>query len=170
MAAFASAAEFLAAYRPEEPGCLVLDVAMPEMTGLELQHRLHEEKIDLPIVFITGHGSVQMAVGAMQAGAVDFLEKPFHERQLWDSVHKALDADAQHRRRKGRRARVEERLAALTAGEREVFDLMLEGKSNKEIAVRLTLSVRTVEDRRAKVMKKMQVHSVAELVQVAMTH
>ena len=119
VAAFASAAEFLAAYRPEEPGCLVLDVAMPEMTGLELQHRLREEKIDLPIVFITGHGSVQMAVGAMQAGAVDFLEKPFHERQLWDSVHKALDADAQHRRRKGRRARVEERLAALTAGERE---------------------------------------------------
>jgi two-component system, LuxR family, response regulator FixJ len=167
--AFASAAEFLAAYQPEQPGCLLLDVAMPDMNGLELQRRLREERIDLPIVFITGHGSVQMAVGALQAGAVDFIEKPFHDQQLWDGVRKALDMDAQHRRRKGRRASVEERIAMLTAGEREVFELVLEGRSNKDIAARLILSVRTIEDRRARVMRKMHVRSVAELVQVAMT-
>ncbi|HEY4760884.1 MAG TPA: response regulator transcription factor, partial [Thermoguttaceae bacterium] len=103
---YLSATEFLAAYKHNTPGCLVLDVAMPEMNGLELQRKLIQEKIDLPIVFITGHGNVQMAVGAMLAGAVNFLEKPFHEQELWDSIRKALEVDAQNCRRRTRRHRV----------------------------------------------------------------
>ncbi len=114
-----------------------------------------QDKIDLPIVFITGHGNVQMAVSAMQAGAVNFLEKPFREQELWDSIRKALELDAQNRRRKARRQRVEERLALLSEGERAVLNLIIEGKLNKEIAAELGLSNRTVEDRRARLMKKM---------------
>ena len=167
---YASAAEFLGDYRRSEPGCLVLDVAMPGMSGLELQRKLTEEKIDLPVVFITGHGNVQMAVGALQAGAVNFLEKPFREHELWDSVRKALQLGEQNRQRKTRRRRVEERISQLTQGEREVLNLILDGDFNKEIAEKLGLSVRTVEDRRAKLMKKMKARTVAELVQLAMTH
>jgi FixJ family two-component response regulator len=111
-----------------------------------------------------------MAVNAMQAGAVNFLEKPFREQELWDSIRKALELDAQNRRRKARRQRVEERLALLSEGERAVLNLILEGKLNKEIAAELGLSNRTVEDRRARLMKKMGAQSVAELVQLAMTH
>ena len=165
--AFSSAAEFLKAYEPGRPGCLVLDVAMPEMSGLELQRKLLEEKTDLPVVFVTGHANVQMAVGAMQAGAVDFLEKPFQEQELWDSIRKALKADEQNRRQRARRCQAEDRLSRLTRGEREVLDLILEGKFNKEIASELDLSIRTIEDRRAKLMKKMDARSVAELVQLA---
>ena len=167
--AYTSATEFLEAYRPDRPGCLVLDVAMPGMNGLELQRKLIDEKIDLPIVFITGHGNVQMAVGAMQAGAVNFLEKPFHEQELWDSIRKALELDEQYRRRRKRRQRVEERFIRLTRGERQVLDLILDGKYNKEMAVELELSVRTIEDRRSRLMQKMEAGSVAELVQLAMT-
>jgi two-component system response regulator FixJ len=164
---FSSASEFLAGYNPERPGCLVLDVAMPDMSGLDLQRKLTEEKIDLPIVFITAHGNVQMAVGAMRAGAVNFLEKPFHEQELWDSIRNALELDGQNRRRQARRRQIEERLNQLSPGEREVLDLILEGKYNKEIAAQLNLSVRTIEDRRAKLMRKMGAGSVAELVQLA---
>lgn len=168
--AFTSAAEFLAAYHGDRPGCLVLDVAMPGMSGLELHRKLIEEKAHLPVVFITGHGNVQMAVGAMQAGAVNFLEKPFREQELWDSIRKALELDERNRRRKARRHQAERRMAQLTRGEREVLDLILEGRRNKEIADQLGLSVRTIEDRRARLMKKMRVDSVAELVRLAMTH
>jgi len=167
---YTSAAEFLDSYRGGQPGCLVLDVAMPGMSGLELQRRLVEQRIDLPIVFVTGHANVQMAVGAMQAGAVNFLEKPFREQDLWDSVRRALEQDECNRRRRARRQSVNERIATLSPGEREVLDLILEGKYNKEIAAELNLSIRTVEDRRARLMKKMQANSVAELVQLAMTH
>jgi len=168
--AYASATEFLRAYHPERSGCLVLDVAMPGMSGLELQHRLKRDKIELPVVFITGHGNVQMAVGAMQDGAVNFLEKPFHEQELWDSIRKGLELCVRNRRRKARRAEAEKRISRLTPGEREVLDLILEGKLNKEIATNLRLSIRTVEDRRARLMKKMQAGSVAELVQLALMH
>ena len=168
--AYGSATEFLSAFQPHSPGCLVLDVAMPGLNGLELQRKLIQDKIDLPIVFITGHGNVQMAVNAMQAGAVNFLEKPFHEQELWDSIRKALELDAHNRRRRARRQRVEERLALLSEGERAVLNLVIEGKLNKEIAAELQLSNRTIEDRRARLMKKMGAHSVAELVQIAMTH
>jgi RNA polymerase sigma factor (sigma-70 family) len=167
---YGAADAFLEAYRPHRPGCLVLDVAMPGMSGLELQRLLSEQKIDLPVVFVTGHANVQMAVGAMQAGAVNFLEKPFREQDLWDSVRRALEEDECNRRRKNRRQTIEERISSLSDGERQVLDLILEGRYNKEIAAELGLSIRTVEDRRARVMKKMQAGSIAELVQLAMTH
>ncbi len=167
---YCSAAEFLAAYQGDRRGCLVLDVAMPGMSGLELHRKLIEGKSDLPVVFVTGHANVQMAVGAMQAGAVNFLEKPFREQELWESIRRGLELDERNRRRKSRRSRAEERIAGLTPGEREVLDLILEGKLNKEIATDLGLSVRTVEDRRARLMKKTEVGSVAELVQLALTH
>ena len=167
---FSSAAEFLAAYHSGRPGCLVLDVAMPGMNGLELQRKLIRDKITLPVVFVTGHGNVAMAVEAMQMGAVNFLEKPVQEQQLWDSIRKALELDAQHRRRLARRQLAEERLLRLSPGEREVLNLILEGKMNKEIAAELELSTRTIEDRRAKLMRKMDAQCVAELVQLVMTH
>jgi FixJ family two-component response regulator len=166
--AFSSAAEFLAAYR-QQPGCLVLDVAMPEMNGLELHRKLIQDKITLPVVFVTGHGNVPMAVEAMQMGAINFLEKPVQEQLLWDSIRKALEVDAQGRRRRARRQRAEERLTRLTPGEREVLNLILEGKMNKEVATELGLSTRTIEDRRAKLMKKMGAKSLAELIQMVMT-
>jgi len=168
--AYSSAAEFLAAYQPGRPGCLVLDVAMPRMSGLELHRKLIEDRADLPVVFVTGHGNVQMAVGAMQAGAVNFLEKPFREQELWDSIRRALELDERNRCRKTRRSQAQERIARLTPAEREVLDLILEGKLNKEIAAELGLSIRTVEDRRARLMKKTEASSVAGLVQLAMTH
>ena len=168
--AYHSAAEFLDAYNGDQSGCLVLDVAMPGMNGLELQRKLSQDKTDLPVVFITGHGNVQMAVGAMQAGAINFLEKPFREQELWDSIRKAFELDHQNRRRKARRAKIQARMAQLTDGERAVFNLIVEGKYNKEIADTLGLSVRTIEDRRARLMKKMEAGSVAELVQLAMMH
>jgi RNA polymerase sigma factor (sigma-70 family) len=164
---FASAAQFLAAYDPSRPGCLVLDIAMPGMSGLDLQRKLIEDKVDLPVVFITGQGSVQMAVGAMQAGAVNFLEKPFHEQELSDSITAALEIDARNRSRKARRQRLRDRLSHLNEGEHAVLDLILDGKLNKEIAETLGISVRTVEDRRARLMKKMGAKSVAELVRLA---
>jgi len=168
--AYRSAAEFLDTYNGDQHGCLVLDVAMPGMNGLELQRKLSQDKIDLPVVFITGHGNVQMAVGAMQAGAINFLEKPFREQELWDSIRKAFELDHQNRRRKARRAKIQTRMTQLTDGERAVFNLIVEGKYNKEIADALGLSVRTIEDRRARLMKKMEAGSVAELVQLAMMH
>jgi len=167
---YESANEFLEAYEPGQSGCLVLDVAMPGMNGLELQRKLADEKIDLPVVFITAHANVQMAVGAMQAGAINFLEKPFHEQDLWESIRAALEMDQQNRHRRSRRYRAEERIAKLTPGEREVLNLIMDGKINKEIANLLQLSIRTVEDRRAKLMKKMEAHSIAELVQQVMVH
>jgi two-component system, LuxR family, response regulator FixJ len=169
VATFSSAAEFLAAYR-QQPGCLVLDVAMPGMSGLELHRKLVQDKVALPVVFVTGHGNVPMAVEAMQMGAVNFLEKPIQEQELWSSIRRALELDEQQRRRRARRQRADERLGRLTAGEREVLNLILEGKLNKEIATELGLSTRTVEDRRAKLMKKMGAKSLAELVQLVMTH
>jgi two-component system, LuxR family, response regulator FixJ len=168
--AFSSAADFLDDFETPCSGCLVLDVAMPGINGLELQRKLVQDKIDLPIIFITGHGNIQMAVSAIQAGAVDFLEKPIREQELWDSIRKALEIDTQNRRRKARRQQVEEHLALLSEGERAVLNSILEGKLNKEIAVELGLSNRTVEDRRARLMKKMNARSVAELVRLAMTH
>jgi two-component system, LuxR family, response regulator FixJ len=168
--AFSSAAEFLAAYRDREPGCLVLDVVMPGMSGPDLHRKLTQDKIALPVVYVTGYGNVPMAVEAMQMGAVSFLEKPVQEQELWDSIRRALELDAQNRRRRARRQHAEERLIRLTAGEREVLNLILEGKLNKEIAIELGLSTRTIEDRRAKLMKKMGAGSLAELIQLVMTH
>ena len=163
-----SAAEFLQAYQDARPGCLVLDVVMPEMSGLELHRKLREDKIELPIIFVSGYADVQAAVEAIQGGAVDFLEKPLRKQELWDSIRKALDLDERSRSRRARREQVEQQMALLNSGEREVFDLIVKGRSNKEIAAALKLSVRTIEDRRSRLMKKLQVKSVAELVQLAL--
>jgi two-component system, LuxR family, response regulator FixJ len=166
--AFESANEFLDLYQNDHPGCLVLDVAMPGMSGLELQKTLAERDIQLPIVFLTGHANVQMAVGAMQAGAVNFLEKPFREQELWESVRRAFDLDRQRRRERVGRTDGEQKVSKLAPGEREVLALILEGMFNKEIAAQLNLSIRTVEDRRARLMRKLEVGSVVELVQLTM--
>jgi two-component system, LuxR family, response regulator FixJ len=168
--AFGSASEFLAAYRDHQSGCLVLDVAMPGMSGLELHRKLIRDKINLPVIYVTGHGNVSLAVEAMQMGAIDFLEKPVQEHRLWDSIRKALELDGQIHRRRERRQHAEERMAKLTAGERAVLSLILEGRRNKEIAAQLNLSTRSIEDRRARIMKKMGAASLAELVQLVMTH
>ncbi len=166
--AFESAAEFLDAYENDRPGCLVLDVAMPGMSGLELQRTLAARGIQLPIVFLTGHANVQMAVGAMQAGAVNFLEKPFREQELWESVRHALDLDRKRRKERVGRTDGVQRVSKLAPGEREVLALILEGMFNKEIAAQLNLSIRTVEDRRSRLMRKLEVNSVVELVQLTM--
>jgi two-component system, LuxR family, response regulator FixJ len=165
---FAATAEFCKAYHPPRPGCLVLDGAPHAMSGLELQQKLKAVGTDLPVIFITSHGNVQMAVEAMHAGAVTVLEKPFCQQELCNSIHTALELDAENRRRASVRQEVEQRLARLTVAEREVLKLILDGKLNKEIASQLNLSIRTVEDRRARLMKKMEAASLAELVRLVL--
>ena len=166
--AFASAIEFLDAYRDDQPGCLVLDIRMPGMTGLELQEKLIERRSILPIIFITGHGDVPMAVEAMQAGAHGFIQKPFREQDLLDSINEALQKDAANRVALGELAAIRVRLASLTPREREVMDLVVHGKANKVIAGDLDLSQRTVEIHRARVMEKMEASSLAHLVRMAL--
>jgi two-component system, LuxR family, response regulator FixJ len=163
---FASAQDFLDAYRDDRPGCLVLDIRMPGMSGLELQEKLVERRSILPIIFITGHGDVPMAVEAMQAGAMDFIQKPFRDQDLIDRINQALDKDAAMRRSIKELNSIRERLKSLTPREREVMDLVVHGKANKVIAGDLDLSQRTVEIHRARVMEKMQASSLAHLVRM----
>jgi FixJ family two-component response regulator len=163
---FPSASEFLAAYDPSQPGCLVLDIRMPGMTGLELQRKLAEDGVAIPIVMISGHADVPIAVEAMTLGAVTLLEKPFRLDELLAHVRKAIELDRDRRAVRHRRDEADARLALLTPKEREVLELIAAGKTNKAIAAELELSVRAVEDRRARLMKKVQVGSVAELVQL----
>lgn len=165
--AFASAAEFLAAYSPDLPGCLVLDVKMPGMTGLELQRKLADDGVTLPVVMISGHADVRIAVEAMTLGAITLLEKPFSLDELLAQIRKALDKDTADRSARGKVDDVRTRLAALTPKEREVLDHIATGRTNREIADTLGLSVRAVEDRRARLMRKMEVNSLAELIALA---
>ena len=165
---FRSGHGFLDAYTPDRPGCLVLDVLMPGMDGLQLQQYLIQQGIQLPIVFLTGRADVKMAVQAMQAGAVDFLQKPCPEQQLWESIRRALAQDERDRRHAARRQPIRDRLNSLSANERTVLDLVYEGLTNKQIAQRLDLSARTIEDRRGRVMKKMEAESVAELIRMVL--
>lgn len=165
---FSSAAEFLTAYRPEQAGCLLVDVRMPGMTGLELQAHLAQQGKRIPVIVITGHGDIAMAVRAMQAGAVDFIEKPFHDEALLASIRRALDRDAAMRRDAQRCAAIADRFAQLTPREYEVMELVTEGKSNKVIAATLGVSTKTVEAHRARVMDKMQARSLADLVRMAL--
>jgi FixJ family two-component response regulator len=164
--AFASAAEFLAAYDSEQPGCLVLDIRMPGMTGLELQRKLSDDGLSIPVVMISGHADVRIAVEAMTLGAVTLLEKPFRLDELLGHIRKALEKDAIARAARQQTADADARLAALTAKESEVLDLIAAGKTNREMADALGLSVRAVEDRRARLMKKVNAGSVAELVRM----
>jgi len=164
--AFASAQEFLATFDTGRSGCLVLDIRMPGMSGLELQEELNARGAMLPIIFITGHGDVPMAVEAMQRGAMDFLQKPFRDQDLLDRVTKALEKDRAGRELLGNRERIRARIADLTPREREVMALVTQGKANKVIAADLDLSQRTVEIHRAHVMEKMGANSLAHLVRM----
>lgn len=165
---FGSAQEFLDAYGEDRAGCLVLDIRMPGMSGLELQQKLNEQHSILPIIFITGHGDVPMAVEAMQAGAVDFIQKPFRDQDLIDRINQALEKDSSNRAALGERNDIRRRLETLTPREREVLDLVVHGKANKVIAGDLKLSQRTVEIHRARVMEKMQASSLAHLVRMVL--
>jgi RNA polymerase sigma factor (sigma-70 family) len=166
--AFSSATDFLEAYDLERAGCLVLDVRMPGMSGLDLQARLQEAGSTLPIIFVTAHGDVPMAVDAVKAGALEFVQKPFRDQELLDKIQKALEADAQARAERRDLAVIRNRLDSLTPREREVMDLVVAGEPNKNIARALAISQRTVEIHRARVMEKMQVRSIPMLVQLVM--
>jgi two-component system response regulator TtrR len=165
---FATAAEFIESYRNGDAGCLVLDLKLPGMSGLELQEYLNREDIEIPIVFVTGHGDVPAAVSAIKGGAIDFIQKPFSHREVLAIIEKAFQRDAENREKRAQRSRIAGRLATLTEREREVLQRVIEGKPNKIIAAELDISMKTVEFHRAKVMEKMDVTSVAELVQFAM--
>jgi two-component system, LuxR family, response regulator FixJ len=165
---FADAQTFLARIRPELPGCLVLDVRMPGMSGLDLQSELTRRGIGLPTIVVTGHAEVPMAVRAVKAGAIDFIEKPFSDQLLLDRVRQGIEMDRQERDGRARRTEILRRMSLLTQREREVLDLVVVGKANKEIAATLHLSPKTVEVHRSHVMEKMQASSVAELVRLAL--
>ena len=165
---YATAADFLADHDPAQPGCLVLDVRMPGMSGLDLQAELARRGVDLPTIVITGHAEVSMAVRAVKSGAIDFIEKPFSDQLLLDRVRQALEMDRQAREVRSRREDARRRLATLTAREREVLNLVVAGRANKEIAFELRVSPKTVEVHRAHVMSKMCVDSLAELIRVTL--
>jgi len=163
----ASADSFLEKYGDDPgPGCLVLDIRMPGLGGLELQDELLRRDNSMPIIFITGHGDVPMAVEAMRKGAVDFIQKPFRDQELLDRVHKALRTDEERRSEARRVGEVRQLVERLTQREREVFDLVVTGKPNKVIAYELGVSQRTVEIHRARVMEKMKARSLADLVRM----
>jgi FixJ family two-component response regulator len=164
---FASPREFLSAKRPEAPGCLVLDVRLPDMSGLAFQEDLAKRGICLPIVFITGHGDVPMTVRAMKAGAVEFLTKPFDHQMLLDAIHSAIERDRLRRGAAASQASVQARYGLLTEREREVMALVVAGRANKQIANELGVSVVTVKVHRAQVMHKMHAKSLVELVRMA---
>lgn len=164
----ASAGEFLDSYKPNQAGCLVLDVRMPGMSGLELQQQLNVRGAVIPVIFITGHGDIPMAVEAMQQGAFDFLQKPFRDQDLIDRIQRALERDARNRAALDQHARIRARLDSLTPREREVLALMTQGKPNKIMAADLGVSQRTVEIHRARVMEKSGAASLAQLVRMVM--
>ena len=163
---FASAPEFLATYQPAQPGCLVLDIRMPGMSGLELQQQLNLSGAVIPVIFMSGHADIPMAVEAMQHGAFDFLQKPFRDQDLLDRIQRAIAKDGELRKSLGEHSRIKTHVDSLTPREREVLDLITQGKQNKAIGQDLGVSPRTVEIHRARVMEKMNAQSVAELVRM----
>ena len=164
-----SAQQLLDKLDPSQPGCLLLDVRMPGMSGLELLERLGQADVHLPAIVMSAYGDVPMVVRAMKAGALNFLEKPCRDQQLWEALQEALKWDAAHRRELALRAKLRRRLQHLTPGEHAVLRLLIDGRPNKEIAEELGLSVRTIEVRRSKLMKKMKADSLAELVRATLT-
>ena len=165
---YGSARDFLKAFDPRDYGCLVLDIRMPGMTGLELQKHLAEIGCNIPIVFITGHGDIPMAVEAVRQGAVDFLQKPFQDQELVDRINDAMKQAAQQREGELERLDILDRIESLTAREKQVMGQVVLGKANKVIAGDLGVSQRTVEIHRARVMEKMQANSLAHLVRMVM--
>jgi FixJ family two-component response regulator len=166
---FETAQEFLDSFDPAGPGCLILDLRMPGLSGLELQQRLAARGVRLPIIFISAHGDLTSAVSAMRAGAVDFLEKPFRGQVLLDRIHQALEADAHARAGAVARSSTEQRMASLTPPERSVLELMAAGKSYKVIAKELGISYKAVEGRRARIMRKMGADNLSELLRQVLT-
>jgi FixJ family two-component response regulator len=165
---YASAKDFLAAHHPDKPGCLLLDIRMPGMSGIELQEELKRREAHIPIIFITGHGDVPMAVKAIQAGAADFIQKPFRDQELIDRIREVLVEDAQERAERLERGEILHRMSTLTEREREVMEQVVVGKANKVVAIDLSVSQRTVEIHRANVMEKMKAKSLAQLVRLVM--
>ncbi len=165
--AFASAQEFLLAKRPDVPGCLVLDVRMPGPSGLDLQKRMAETDVEIPIIFITGHGDIPMTVQAMKAGAVAFLTKPFRDQDLLDAIHQALERDRKGREQRAEIDELRRRFESLTRREREVMGLVVAGLLNKQIAGEVGTSETTVKVHRRQAMEKMGAGSLAELVRMA---
>jgi FixJ family two-component response regulator len=166
---FSSGSQFLKSYKPGGPACLILDVIMPDMSGLELQKHMAAAGIALPTVIISGHSDVRTAVEAMKLGAIEFLEKPFRIQELCDNIQKAIRLDEEKWRVRELKSKVDRRLENLTPAEREVMDQVVAGKTNKMIATNLDLSIRAVEDRRARMMRKLRVKSRAELLELIMT-
>jgi FixJ family two-component response regulator len=163
---FASAEAFLLRQRYEGPCCLVLDIHMPGLSGLGLQEELTKSNLTLPIIFITGHGTVPMSVRAMKAGAIDFLEKPFEDQAFLDLVKHAIERDGQAKKEYAEKSEILERFESLTLREQEVLVLVVNGKLNKQIAIQLDICEKTVKVHRAHVMGKMRVESLANLVRV----
>lgn len=165
---FASAQEFLDAYTPERRGCLITDIRMPGMSGLELQETLVNDDVRIPVIVLTGHGDVPAAVRALKAGAVDFVEKPFNPQALLDLIQQAISKDVEVHELATQQAQVAGRVALLTPREREVMNLVVAGKANKVIAIELAISERTVELHRGRIMKKMMARSLAELMRMVL--
>ncbi len=164
---FSSAQDFLDAADPDAPGCLLLDVRMPGMSGLDLQNKLADAEISLPIIFITGYGTVPMSVRAMKAGAVDFLQKPFDEQDLFNAVNQAIEQDRQARLERDELREIQKRSGSLTPREYEVFTLLVSGMLNKQVAYRLGTTERTIKAHRSRIMEKMEADSLADLVRHA---
>lgn len=165
---YASSEAFLDAFHGGLAGCMVLDVRMPGMSGLELYERLHARASTLPVIFITGHGDVPMAVSALKQGAADFIEKPFNDQEMVGLIERCMKQDRAASEKRAENATAAQRMGSLTQREREVLELIVAGKLNKQIADELGISIKTVEVHRSRVMEKMAVNSVAELVQLVL--
>jgi len=164
---FASPREFLESKRPDAPGCLVLDVRLPGMSGLTFQQELAKTGSALPVIFLTGHGDIPMSVRAMKAGAIEFLTKPFHDQELLDAIHAAIERDRRDRREGALVGELQERYGSLTGREREIMALVANGRANKQIAAELQVSEMTVKVHRGQIMRKMRARSLPELVRMA---